>query len=66
MNDLPGKPGVAMGRDLSADRLPRLERDLAVDVAVLGGGIAGLTGALLLARAAPRSRWSTRARSATA
>lgn len=35
---------------LPTDEYPRLERDITVEVAVLGGGITGLTTALLLAR----------------
>jgi glycine/D-amino acid oxidase-like deaminating enzyme/nitrite reductase/ring-hydroxylating ferredoxin subunit len=35
-------------------KFPKLENDLAVDVAVVGGGITGLTAAVLLARAGKR------------
>ncbi|MGH3785896.1 MAG: FAD-dependent oxidoreductase [Pseudonocardiaceae bacterium] len=39
---------------LPSERYPRLDRDLTVDVAVLGGGITGLTTALLLAQRGAR------------
>lgn len=41
-------------RSLAPDRFPRLERDLAVDVAVIGAGITGLTTAWRLKKAGLR------------
>lgn len=49
--------------DRPLPRFPRLERDLSIDVAVVGAGITGVTTAYLLARAGlkvallERDRW---------
>ena len=51
MDSLPGKPASLWVETAPKASYPELERDLTVDVAVLGGGIAGLTAALLVARA---------------
>ena len=51
MENLPGKPASLWVETSPPTAYPALDRDLRVDVAVLGGGIAGLTAALLLARA---------------
>jgi len=50
MEDLPGKPVSLWVETSAATGYPPLDSDVTVDVAVLGGGIAGLTTALLLAR----------------
>jgi glycine/D-amino acid oxidase-like deaminating enzyme/nitrite reductase/ring-hydroxylating ferredoxin subunit len=48
---LPGQPGsLWLAAASSEEEYPGLDGDLNVDVAVLGGGIVGLTSALLLAR----------------
>jgi glycine/D-amino acid oxidase-like deaminating enzyme/nitrite reductase/ring-hydroxylating ferredoxin subunit len=48
---LPGLPASHWLTTAEAPSFPPLERDLLVEVAVLGGGITGLTSALLLAQA---------------
>ena len=50
MDDLPGKPASLWVETSPPTAYPALEEDVTVDVAVLGGGIAGLTAALLVAR----------------
>ncbi|HEV2723270.1 MAG TPA: FAD-dependent oxidoreductase [Thermoleophilaceae bacterium] len=50
MNDLPGTPASLWLETAPSTDYPALDRDMTVDVAVLGGGIAGLTTALMLAR----------------
>ena len=50
MDGLPGKPASLWVETSPPTAYPALEEDVSVDVAVLGGGIAGLTAALLLAR----------------
>jgi len=47
----PGKHGALWGLQPPRARFPRLGRDLAVDVAIVGGGITGLTTAWLLKQA---------------
>jgi glycine/D-amino acid oxidase-like deaminating enzyme/nitrite reductase/ring-hydroxylating ferredoxin subunit len=47
---LPGRPGSHWLATGEAPSFPPLERDVRVEVAVLGGGITGLTSALLLAQ----------------
>ena len=50
MSDLPGKPASLWVETSPPTAYPPLEENVSVDVAVLGGGIAGLTAALQLAR----------------
>ena len=50
MDDLPGKPASLWVETAPPTAYPPLEENASADVAVLGGGIAGLTVALLLAR----------------
>ena len=50
MSDLPGKAASLWVETSPPTAYPPLEENVSVDVAVLGGGIAGLTTALLLAR----------------
>jgi glycine/D-amino acid oxidase-like deaminating enzyme/nitrite reductase/ring-hydroxylating ferredoxin subunit len=50
MKALPGTPASFWVETSPPTAYPPLDRDLTVDVAVLGGGIAGMTTALLLAR----------------
>jgi len=50
MRDLPGRPASFWVETSPPTGYPPLDEDLTVDVAVLGGGIAGMTAALLLAR----------------
>lgn len=50
----PGRPVSPWLDGRQARRRPRLDRDLDVDVAVVGGGIIGLTAALLLRREGAR------------
>src|SRR5262245_21437257 len=42
---------IPVWRDVALPRFPRLDRNLAVDVAVIGGGITGITTAYLLKQA---------------
>ena len=51
MDSLPGTPASLWLETAPHTDYPPLDSDMTVDVAVLGGGIAGLTSALLLARA---------------
>ena len=51
MDNLPGKPASLWLETAPPTNYAPLDRDITVDVAVLGGGIAGLTTALLVARA---------------
>src|SRR5687768_17469299 len=51
MHELPGTHASLWVETSPSTSYPALDRDLKVDVAVLGGGIAGMTAALLLARA---------------
>ena len=51
METLPGKAASLWVETSPPTAYPQLEQDVNVDVAVLGGGIAGLTTALLVARA---------------
>ena len=51
MDTLPGKHASLWVETAPAAGYPQLDRDLETDLAVLGGGIAGLTAALLIARA---------------
>src|SRR3954453_15924397 len=50
MKELPGTPAAFWVETSTPTAYPPLDRELTVDVAVLGGGIAGMTTALLLAR----------------
>jgi glycine/D-amino acid oxidase-like deaminating enzyme/nitrite reductase/ring-hydroxylating ferredoxin subunit len=51
MNPLPGKPASLWLETSSKSDYARLERNVTVDVAIVGGGIAGVTTALLLKEA---------------
>ena len=51
MDQLPGTPASLWVETSPPTAYPALDRDVSADVAVLGGGIAGLTSALLIARA---------------
>jgi glycine/D-amino acid oxidase-like deaminating enzyme/nitrite reductase/ring-hydroxylating ferredoxin subunit len=51
MNSLPGRPASLWLETSSKSDYPRLEKAVTVDVAVVGGGIAGVTTALLLKEA---------------
>jgi glycine/D-amino acid oxidase-like deaminating enzyme/nitrite reductase/ring-hydroxylating ferredoxin subunit len=50
-SDLPKEPLSLWIGTAPLERYPKLERDLEVDVAIVGGGITGITTALLLQRA---------------
>jgi glycine/D-amino acid oxidase-like deaminating enzyme/nitrite reductase/ring-hydroxylating ferredoxin subunit len=50
MDNLPGTPASLWLETAPPTDYPPLDRDITVEVAVLGGGVAGLTTALLLAR----------------
>jgi hypothetical protein len=51
-DDLPGEPVSLWIATTSETRFPRMAGDLSVDVAILGGGIAGIATAFQLKQAA--------------
>ncbi len=54
MTPLPGKPASLWVETMPEIRFPALNGNLTVDVAIAGGGIVGLTAAVLLKRAGLR------------